>query len=575
MPHRKILIVLAVLSLLAAGCSQNSGRLSPADDHRAAAQQTPLGVALVNDGLLPRFGPIAPTVIDLRQVPRVGEQDPASLGPIVHPERGGPHKLLSEERVAELRKAAALMPPNPRIQDPTSPATRSSVHDVVAGFEAIESSQCCTAGVTVPPDPELSAGTSHLIAAVNVAFEIYDKAGAVTTPATTFSAFFTGVPGCGGLFDPNTLYDESADRYMLGVDAGGSGYCIAVSQTGDPNGLWNAYSFTTATGGDFFDYPHAGVGEDAIFMASNTFLNAGGVRGDIWAIDKAAMYAGASLPLPIARNTGVESTPQPMNLHGFAQGTWPSTGRHYILTDDQFNGNTFGVWAWDDPFGTNVLTDLGTVDLAAASGVNAGFPGSVPQMGGGNIAGNDWRVEDAEYRGGHIWSTQTIACNPGAGTVNCVRWVEIDPTGPTAVQAGVIGSDGEYRSYSDVAANHRGDMTIGYTKSSTTSLPSVYFTGRFAQAPAGTVQPEVLLKAGEVVYTSFGSDPPPHRWGDYTGATSDPDGDRTWYLGEYSENNGVVSPWGTYIGGFSTQDVFADGFESGSCILWSSSSPPC
>jgi hypothetical protein len=33
-----------------------------------------------------------------------------------------------------------------------------------------------------------------------------------------------------------------ADRFILGIDADGTGYCIAVSQTGDPTGSWNIYS---------------------------------------------------------------------------------------------------------------------------------------------------------------------------------------------------------------------------------------------------------------------------------------------------------------------------------------------
>ena len=39
--------------------------------------------------------------------------------------------------------------------------------------------------------------------------------------------------------------------------------CIRDS---NPTGSWNIYAFPTATGTEFFDYPHAGVGRDAIYI---------------------------------------------------------------------------------------------------------------------------------------------------------------------------------------------------------------------------------------------------------------------------------------------------------------------
>ena len=64
-------------------------------------------------------------------------------------------------------------------------------------------------------------------------------------------------------------------------------------------------------------------------------------------------------------------------------------------------------------------------------------------------------------------------------------------------------------------------------------FPGVFVTGRENGDPAGTVQSEVQLKAGEIAYTAF--DGSPHRWGDYTGMTIDPNGSTFWYLGEYSK----------------------------------------
>jgi len=161
-------------------------------------------------------------------------------------------------------------------------------------------------------------------------------------------------------------------------------------------------------------------------------------------------------------------------------------------------------------------------------------------------------VLDAEYRNGDVWMTQIISCNPGAGTVDCVRWAEIDPSVPAVLQTGVIATPDEFRIFPDAGVNHCDDMTIGYTKTSTMMLPAVWVTGRLATDPLNVLQPEAVLRVGDIPYLPF--DPVPHRWGDYTGGTSDPDGVGTWYLGEYSK---LITPppfanWGTYVGEYTT-----------------------
>ena len=197
-------------------------------------------------------------------------------------------------------------------------------------------------------------------------------------------------------------------------------------------------------------------------------------------------------------------------------------------------------------------------------------------MGGSNMQGNDFRVQDAEYRNGSIWMSQTIGCNPGGGTVNCVRWAEIDPTGPSVVQAGTISSDNVYRQFSDLGVNDCNDVVMGYTISSATSFPSVTYSYRLGSTTAGTMAAEGgILRAGEL-FTSF--DSVPFRWGDYTGGTSDPDGSRLWYTGEYSRDQASASRWATNTTEFMTtcaatggDSIFSDGFESGDTTAWTAS----
>ncbi|MEN8165038.1 MAG: hypothetical protein ABFS37_12985 [Acidobacteriota bacterium] len=529
----------------------------------------------------PELGPVAPAdPVVLGLLPRIAD-DPIAAGWVPRPRTGRPEVPISPEEADRRREQSLRLNPQGHIQIIETLGNRPQQSRAPSLETSFESINFDDGNGQTPPDPEMAAGPNHLIAVVNSMVEVYDTSGSTLSGPVATDTFFSGVAGCSNTFDPNTLYDEKEDRFFIGIDSYSgpgtdNGYCFAVSATGDPTGTWYRYSFdATANAGDFFDYPQAGIGDEAIFMAGNVFGSS--YHADVWAIKKSDVYN--NLAATVVRRTVNGSLSRPMNAHGHAQGTWPNGNTHYLMVD-YFNGTTMGVQEWTDPFGANTFTSLGTVDLNSASGVTGGYPIDTPQMGSANdIQGNDYRIQDAEYRNGHIWLAHTIACNPGQGTVNCVRWAEIDPTSgglgyPSVVQSGVFSSDGEYRIFPNLAVNHCNDVTIGFTKSSDSMFPAVFFTGRLGSDSSGTVQDEALLKVGEVAHSSY--DDPPYRWGDYSGATPDPNGVDTWYLGEYTRENSLSSKWGTFIGRFSTDcqaqapvSVFSDGFETGDRCRWS------
>jgi len=441
------------------------------------------------------------------------------------------------------------------------PAAVDSSMILGTSFDSLDITECCGAGAFVPPDPELAVGPDHIIAVVNAAFEIYSKSGNKLVPSVTFETLFNGVPGCSignQLFDPNVLYDEQANRYMLGIDADGIYYCAAVSQSADPTGVWIRYRFPVNSGGVGFDYPHAGIGRDAIYLGGNTFSGNTYAGAKVFAFDKWAMYAGAGTSWQERSLGASQHTPQPANLHGFLQGTWPSSGPHYIITGSDFEGENYSVYAWQSPFSSNSFYQTGSFNLDQATGVPAGMPVNVPQpLGYGLILANDWRPQDAEYRNGYLWTTNTVSCNPGTGTVDCLRWAQVNPTNAQVIQSGVLASNGGYRFFSDLAVNDCGDMAIGYTKtdpsntnqppSSNWGFPGVFVSGRKVSGPQGLLGSELSVKLSNVPYSAF--DDAPYRWGDYTGFTSDPNGLDLWYLGQYSKDTESLSGlWGTYIG---------------------------
>lgn len=492
---------------------------------------------------------IEPVVVNVQDL-APGEYDPdnmyarwlrGEIDPRENDFRKG--EQFTADRIAE----ALAFPENPAIQTATSgPGLDAPVPGV--GFASMDYNECCGSGGSVPPDPEMAAGPNHLIAAVNVSFEIYDKAGNTLVAHTTLDSLLGPAGGgCTDTFDPNTVYDEEADRYIIAADGNGTDYCIAVSQTNNPTGSYNVYRVPAQIwGGEFHDYPHTGVGDTYIVVGANQFDGniPNAYEGRVWALDKAVMYAGGALT-PITASVGYDGgTPQPLNLHGFNQGTWPNLGATHYIATDFYDGCRLDIWQWNIPTAPSIVA---TFDLCTASGVTGGMPVNFPQSGGSPIQGNDWRMRGFEYRNGSGWIADSISCNPGGGTVDCARWTQVNLSGtPTLTQVGVYASTGQYRTFPDLAVNACGDMALGYTKSSSSMFPAVWATGRESGDPLGTLQAEVQIKAGEIAYVAF--DGSPYRWGDYTGMTIDPDGVTFWYLGEYSKITGNPSGrWGTYI----------------------------
>lgn len=502
--------------------------------------------------------PVSPVAVNLADIPsRAAAVDNLYQqylnGEIREPNEGPVDEALYFDLLAESEKQGV----DPTVQNYNENEATNGTLNTGASFKAIDYTQSQQG---VPPDPDIMVGRDHVVVGVNTSFQVFNKSGISLIGPTLYADFWGANCGTGSnvvMFDPYSVYDEENSRYVLGITAydpnvngGDNGWaCIAVSQTDSATGSWWLYSFdgNPGTGTDyFFDYPHIGVGQDALYMGANMF-GANFVRNHVLAFQKDAMYSGGTASYVKLNVASTYFTLQPAKLKGFATGGWPTSASepHYFVDANYGNSQTaIHVWRFTNPWGTAAMTLAGTVTVNSYS-----LPVSQPQLGGSNIQGNDNRLLDVEYWGGYLWATHTVGCNPGSGTVNCVRWYQIDiRTGtPSLVQQGTFTSASNYRSFPDLAVNSCGDMLVGYTRTSTSMYPGVYVAGREAADAAGTLKSETLVKAGEDFYTAY--DSVPRRWGDYTGMALDPDGVTFWYLGEYSRPQ-TTARWSTWVGSF-------------------------
>jgi len=96
-----------------------------------------------------------------------------------------------------------------------------------------------------------------------------------------------------------------------------------------------------------------------------------------------------------------------------------------------------------------------------------------------------------------------------------------------------------------MAMDQASDIALGYSVSSSSVYPSIYFTGRVAADTPGSMEGEQLIVNGSGSQTDGVS-----RWGDYSAMTVDPVDDCTfWYTQEYIQSSGSLN-WNTRISNF-------------------------
>ena len=96
-----------------------------------------------------------------------------------------------------------------------------------------------------------------------------------------------------------------------------------------------------------------------------------------------------------------------------------------------------------------------------------------------------------------------------------------------------------------IAMDKIGNIAVGYSESSSSVFPSIFYTGRVPTDPLGTLQAENSTQRGSGSQTGN-----LHRWGDYSAMSVDPVDDCTFfYTTEYLKASGSFN-WSTWIASF-------------------------
>lgn len=420
-----------------------------------------------------------------------------------------------------------------------------------------------------PPDTEGVVGATQYVQYVNTAYEVYNKTtGASVLGPLAGNAIWSGFGSCGRNDDgdPIVTYDKVAQRWFFAQNVFVTPYtvCIAVSTTSDATGSYNRYSYSLGNV-NFPDYPKWGVWPDstnnAYFQSFNVFQNGATLTGaEACAADRVNMLAGSAAPNFVCfttqggGSTKIQSNILPADLDGTTLPPSGSPGYYVGIATSTGNLNIY-------QFTVNFSTATGTFSnptVITTKAFNEVCPSTlrnacIKQPSGGELLEglSDRLMYRLNYRNFGTYESllvnHSVVPSSGSTAISAVRWYEVRSPGssPTVFQSGTFQNTTNSYWMGSIAQDKLGDIALGFSATSTTLDPSVFYTGRVPTDPKGTMEAPKMVVKGTGVQKSTSN-----RWGDYSDMTVDPTDDCTiWYTQEYIKTTGSFN-WNTRINSF-------------------------
>jgi hypothetical protein len=420
-----------------------------------------------------------------------------------------------------------------------------------------------------PTDANLAVGDTQVVQWVNVSYAVFDKAtGDVITGPILGNALWSGFGGTcetSNSGDPIVQWDKIAHRWVMTQPVFAPPYktCIAISTTPDATGTYYRFAYDQSDG--IPDYPKWGLMPNAYFQSQNIFNDSGtaflGVN--VCAYERAKLLTGDASAQQIcildnSNGTLFDDSMLPADLD--SPNTLPPAGQDEVLLGSIDNFTT----------GTHVYEYLFHVDFATPgnstlTGVNGSLPitvtsftlactyggACIPQPSPGELLDSlgDRLMYRLAYRNFSDHQTWLVSHSVTAGSSVGERWYEFqaaeDSTDLSVYQQGTYAPDTNYRWMGSIAMDQSGDIALGYSRSSLSAYPSVYYTGRVPSDPAGTMEDEASIWDGTGSQTNTSN-----RWGDYTSMALDAADDCTfWYTNQYYTTT-TPFHWSTRLASF-------------------------
>ena len=390
-----------------------------------------------------------------------------------------------------------------------------------------------------------------------------------------------------------------------------SALLIAVSQTSDPTGGYNIYFFPVQDDGTdgtpshtgcpcFGDQPLIGADANAFFLSTNEFsLHPFGAvfnGAQIYALDKNALASGAASVnfqsfSPGALAEGISYSVQPAIVPPNGSFESANSGTEYFLSALDFFGtldNRIAVWAATNTSSISSSSpNISLQNIIIDSEVygqppdNQQPPGPLPladllKTEGFNVheelvASNDDRMQQTSFAAGKLWSSvNTVVKTTNGPTRTGAAFFIVTPgfngsnlTASVANQ-GYVSVNNQGLDFPSIGVNSSGNGVICFSLIGPGAYPTQAFAKINALSGAGTVMIPTASQMGTPIVPAVLPDDgftgyPPEtglpiitgRWGDYTAAVSDANGN-IWFGTEYIPNTALFSRtalanWGTFL----------------------------
>ena len=459
-----------------------------------------------------------------------------------------------------------------------------------------------------PPDQALCVGSGFTFEMVNQVVTVYNATGAQLVPEATINEFYgleptitrTDPPSFGPfVFDPVCLYDAQLKRWFVintallqdpvtGAFTGQSRLFLAVSATSDPTGTFAYFGLNTTAGDQtdegcpcFDDFPHIGADANGFFVSTNRFSLFGtefnGAK--IHAVSKRALARAADgtggAPQVVSINAGpVNGNPsftvQPATVPPGGQ----FQGREYFLSTlnfDTLSEESIAVWALANTASLNTANpDLRLTRRVIPSLEYTFAPDVTQKPGPAPLAesvgerlnrldnGASSNMQEVTFAAGKLWATVGTGIGaPGQQKRSGVLWLQVQPTfsggqvGGSVVRQGYVTVATNSLMYPTVGVNAAGVGAIVMSMAGPTIYPSASFISIDGSGTQGPVRvPEVGAgpEDGFSCYRAFGDRSRGCRWGDYSEAVADENGD-IWMATEWIPYTArtELANWGTYV----------------------------
>jgi len=434
-----------------------------------------------------------------------------------------------------------------------------NTQNVGANFLAV---QFGTESGFVPPDSMGAVGPSQVLVCVNGRIKVFDKTGVLGPLNTTTRTFFTSQQ-ISSPSDPRVRYDRLSGRWfvvMIDVPHSGKDNKVLLAVSSGPT-ITSSSSFTffsfvhssPSGGGDsgwFADYPTLGIDNNALYIGANMFSGNTFTGTSAYVINKANLLAGTLTVTAfrqLASGTGAgPSTPQGVDNDD------PSATEGYFIGVDNVSAGLLVVRRVSTPGGVPSIS--GNINLTVPDTITGNV--DVPALGSSvNLDALDDRLFVARMHKGSLWTAhnfrvnQTGAADTFGGRVGS-RWYEITnlAAAPMLRQSGTLfdSSLSNPTNYwiPSCMMNGQGHMVLGCSEAGVSEFAGIAVSGRYASDPLGTLQSPLVVQASSSAYNLSDSSNP-HRWGDYSLTTVDPNDDMTfWTVQEYCS---AVNTWGVRV----------------------------